>query len=164
MTKTLKELQEEHPCIEGTLNVFNLRGPEGCSDRERALIALIAAKLEDEASIAELTKPCTCSMRTKLVGDGCDVCNPSLAIHYLREQVEDTESQLTAEQQAHAETRRQLEEAQVTLKGIAMDCRRGADLSGMSACGVNDIATRAEAFINRPADNHPTDDRGEGEK
>lgn len=32
---------------------------------------------------------CKCSMRIKLVGDGCDVCNPDYWEDYLRGQNED---------------------------------------------------------------------------
>ena len=30
-------------------------------------------------------KECNCDLRTKLVGDGCEVCNPELALEHTRE-------------------------------------------------------------------------------
>lgn len=41
---------------------------------------------------------CKCDMRTKLVGDGCDVCNPALAVELYKQTIED----LTAERDALA--------------------------------------------------------------
>ena len=32
---------------------------------------------------------CTCDMRTKLVGDGCEVCNPALALEFAKETIEE---------------------------------------------------------------------------
>jgi len=31
---------------------------------------------------------CNCDMRTKLVGDGCEICNPIRAVEYYKEEVE----------------------------------------------------------------------------
>ena len=30
-------------------------------------------------------RECRCSLRTRLVGDGCDICNPELAAEYARQ-------------------------------------------------------------------------------
>jgi hypothetical protein len=32
----------------------------------------------------EVVRECQCRLRTRLVGDGCDVCNPELAAEYAR--------------------------------------------------------------------------------
>ena len=32
---------------------------------------------------------CKCGLATRLVGDGCEHCNPQQAIEYLKEQIED---------------------------------------------------------------------------
>ncbi len=39
---------------------------------------------------------CNCSMRTRLVGDGCEKCNPAQTIEYLREGVADLEREVEA--------------------------------------------------------------------
>lgn len=39
---------------------------------------------------------CKCDLRTRLVGDGCERCNPQMAIDILREQIADM--RLTAEE------------------------------------------------------------------
>lgn len=31
-----------------------------------------------------MTKKCKCNLREKLVGDGCDICNPAKALEYAR--------------------------------------------------------------------------------
>jgi len=36
---------------------------------------------------------CKCSMRTKLVGDGCQICNPELAMELRRENFEEDAAQ-----------------------------------------------------------------------
>jgi hypothetical protein len=51
-------------------------------------------------------KECKCSLRTKLVGDGCEVCNPELALDVAKDRIEELETEL-------AETRRQLSEGPV---------------------------------------------------
>lgn len=40
------------------------------------------------------TTECSCSLRVKLVGDGCEVCNPAKALEYAKDTIEDLESQL----------------------------------------------------------------------
>jgi hypothetical protein len=36
---------------------------------------------------------CKCSLRTALVGDGCDVCNPAQALEYCRENLAEAEAE-----------------------------------------------------------------------
>lgn len=36
---------------------------------------------------------CKCGLRTKLVGDGCEVCNPALAIEYANERIAELEGE-----------------------------------------------------------------------
>lgn len=33
-------------------------------------------------------KICKCDMRTKLVGDGCEICNPAKALEYAKDTIE----------------------------------------------------------------------------
>ncbi len=43
---------------------------------------------------------CNCDMRTKLVGDGCDICNPAKGLEYAKETIDElraTVAKLTAE-------------------------------------------------------------------
>lgn len=35
---------------------------------------------------------CNCDMRTKLVGDGCEVCNPARALEYAKDRIEELEN------------------------------------------------------------------------
>ncbi len=41
-----------------------------------------------------IKKECQCDMRTKLVGDGCDICNPELALDHAKEAIEDLEGEV----------------------------------------------------------------------
>jgi len=34
-------------------------------------------------------KECNCDLRTRLVGDGCEVCNPELALEHARDEITD---------------------------------------------------------------------------
>jgi hypothetical protein len=48
-------------------------------ERRAMMQGLIVSPLFDENKELIDTKECKCSFRTKLVGDGCSVCNPELA-------------------------------------------------------------------------------------
>lgn len=37
---------------------------------------------------------CKCSMKTRLVGDGCSVCNPAKALEYAKETIEDQKTEI----------------------------------------------------------------------
>jgi hypothetical protein len=37
---------------------------------------------------------CKCDMRTKLVGDGCEVCNPGLALDYAKITITDLQDEV----------------------------------------------------------------------
>ena len=37
---------------------------------------------------------CKCNLREKLVGDGCEVCNPAKALEYAKERMADLEARL----------------------------------------------------------------------
>lgn len=183
MTKTLKELQEEHPCIEGVLKVFAAFGAKGCTMRERALVALIAAKREDEARIAELTQrdldwydasPADAFAMLTAAQAKVSELERDLLVQAGRSDgkniiIRELGAKLTAEQQAHAETIAALE--------FYADARSYDEFGvpiikhkGHRSCKVPDMGRTAQAAlarqasINRPTDKAPTDDRGEGEK
>jgi hypothetical protein len=48
------------------------------------------------ASAGSRGEQCRCNLRTRLVGDGCEHCNPEMMIDILREQI--AEMQLTDEE------------------------------------------------------------------
>lgn len=37
-------------------------------------------------------KECKCNLRTRLVGDGCEICNPEMVIEILRDRLEEAEA------------------------------------------------------------------------
>jgi len=41
----------------------------------------------------EKEQQCQCSMAIKVLGDGCDICNPSLALKHAREYIKDLEDE-----------------------------------------------------------------------
>lgn len=47
---------------------------------------------------------CDCNLRTRLVGDGCHICNPALALEYLRETVEEQADRIAELEAALAES------------------------------------------------------------
>lgn len=51
-------------------------------------------RLRAELVEAKRQVQCDCDLRTRLVGDGCEKCNPAQTIEYLREQVEELEIEL----------------------------------------------------------------------
>lgn len=213
MTKTLKELELKHPewCfVCGAYFTGSAEHQLYCVERrswdDPMIAALIAAKREDEARIAELGAELdrvktevshivgNHSYRCGRYGDLtalvsiCDGAkgeigedHETLAQLFTAEQAKSMElsnsataernacsslrgeigrisSQLTAEQQAHWETKRQLDSMTVTMRAIArMASVEDADMRHI-------IRETAQASINHSTDNSPTDDRGEGEK
>jgi hypothetical protein len=56
-------------------------------------IALANKRMQElENALRRISAPsrsCTCDLRTKLVGDGCADCNPSLALESIRQLAQD---------------------------------------------------------------------------
>lgn len=44
--------------------------------------------------MATVADNCACSLRGRLVGDGCEICNPSIALEYAKERIADLERTL----------------------------------------------------------------------
>lgn len=57
-----------------------------------------------------LERKCECSLRTKCVGDGCDICNPRMALEYALENMKELEQQLDELQAKYSELLKTLEE------------------------------------------------------
>ena len=63
--------------------------PDGSDPMER-----MASKLAALKSNGGQAQECNCDMRTKLVGDGCEVCNPALALEHAKETIADLRAEL----------------------------------------------------------------------
>lgn len=50
--------------------------------------------------MATVAEKCACSLRGRLVGDGCEICNPSLALDYAKERIAELETRLIAAETA----------------------------------------------------------------
>jgi hypothetical protein len=48
---------------------------------------------------------CECNLRTRLVGDGCEKCNPALALEYAKQTIADLEGELAEAQKDAARYR-----------------------------------------------------------
>lgn len=163
MTKTLKELQEEHRVVPGYVKMAYIADLEAAKREEEARIAELEAENKRHEVRHKLDRhtidrwvPCP-DHRDKTKA-GCYMCAN-----------EHLQSQLTAEQQAHAETKQMLVKVcrsahSFTTGRDELECLNNRLDNVWEAVEEADEYLARQASINRPTDNSPTDDRGEGEK
>lgn len=117
--------------------------------------ALESANAVNEEVIRELEK----NLRLRTMAHELD----KLGLDKLWRERDSLQSQLTAEQQAHAETMRDLQEVDAELASLYTIWKMNEELEG-DDFEIYRKAIARQASINRPTDKSPTDDRGEGEK
>lgn len=66
---------------------------------------------------------CKCDFRTRMVGDGCDVCNPAKELEYAKDTIAELRAELAASREREARMRGALR----NLLALDVDHQRGAD-------------------------------------
>jgi hypothetical protein len=74
-----------------------------------------------------MPKECQCDLRTKLVGDGCEVCNPALALEYAKQTIDDLRAEVEA---LRAAALRQWK-ADASLYAMPHDCSRDEHIAAL---------------------------------
>jgi hypothetical protein len=67
--------------------------------RAVSVVAVSEESEQDMSTQPTAEKQCKCDLRTKLLGDGCEVCNPALALEYAKERITELETELLKAQQ-----------------------------------------------------------------
>ena len=90
---------------------------------------------------------CKCStLAQKLVGDGCEVCNPAMALDIEKEINSDLRAQLAAAQEENARLARELEESVcMLLDADAVTMSRAAELLGVRHMEARKVYERRTA-------------------
>ena len=84
---------------------------------------------------------CACDLRTRLIGDGCSVCNPTLAL----ECADETIAELRAVNAELLEAVKELS-THALICGHMMNCGKRFAASpegGVCTCGLNEILARS---------------------